>query len=216
MGSCLFAMAQEVDHKQLPKDSIDTNIADKPIIGNANTGIQPVGGSYGEELQFAPADTLHLPTLNSFGQMRPISLYPLGWMGYSSWDLHPGLNVNIGASVFAAFGKHAPKGAGFGQNISAMYATSLSPRLSLAVGGYFSNIYWASNSFRDGGVNAVLGYKFDDHWEGYLYGQKSLMDRRMPPLLYDMNALGDRIGAAVKYNFSPTMSVMISVERGER
>lgn len=214
--SSLFAIAQDIETKRLAKDSIGNSLVGKPIDSDAGRTIQPVVGSYGEELQYAPADTLHLPTLNSYGQMRPIGLYPLGWMGYYNWDLHQGLNVNIGASVFAAFGKHTPSGAGFTQNISAMYATSLTPQLSLAVGGYFSNVYWTGNAFRDGGVNAVLGYKFDDHWEGYLYAQKSIMDRPMPPLLYDMNALGDRIGAAVKYNFSPNVSVMISVERGER
>lgn len=214
--SSLYAVAQEIDTKRLTKDSIDNSLVGMPIESDNGRAIQPVGGSYTEGLQYAPADTLNLPTLNSYGQMRPIGLYPLGWMGYYNWDLHQGLNVNIGASVFAAFGKHAPSGAGFAQNISAMYATSLTPKLSLAVGGYFSNVYWASNAYRDGGINAVLGYKFDNHWEGYLYAQKSIMDRPMPPLLYDMNALGDRIGAAVKYNFSPSMSVMISVERRER
>jgi hypothetical protein len=29
-----------------------------------------------------------------------------------------------------------------------------------------------------------------------------------------MNAIGDRIGAAVKYNFNPNFSVQVSVEHG--
>lgn len=160
---------------------------------------------------FQQTDSLHLPVLNSFGQV-PLSMYPLGWSGFYDWDLHEGLNVNLGASVFGAFGKNAPHGAGFSQNISAMYAVPLSGKLSLAVGGYFNNIQWNNRSFRDGGLNAVLGYKFDEHWEAYLYGQKSIMNKRMPPLLYDMNSLGDRIGAAVKYNFNPRFSVTVSVE----
>lgn len=69
---------------------------------------------------------------------------------------------------------------------------------------------------RDGGINAVLGYKFDERWEAYLYGQKSVMNSRMPLPLYDMNGLGDRIGAAVKYNFSPKFSVTVSVEERRR
>lgn len=162
-------------------------------------------------------DTLHLPRLNNMGQIpQTIGLYPMGWGGLYNWDLHEGLNVNLGASVFGAFGKHVPKGAGFSQDIAAMYAVPLSGKLSLAVGGYFSNTYWDNRSFRDGGLNAVLGYRFDEHWEAYLYGQKSIVNKRMPLLLYDMNDLGDRIGAAVKYNFSPKFSIQVSVEERHR
>ena len=35
----------------------------------------------------------------------------------------------------------------------------------------------------------------------------------MPYPLYDMQALGDRVGAAVKYNFNPSFSVQVSVEK---
>ena len=128
--------------------------------------------------------------------------------------------MNVGASVFAQFGKHARHGAGFSQNISAMYAMPLTDKLSLAVGGYLNNVYWAHDSYRDAGVSAVLGYQFDEHWEAYLYAQKSLVDnnkfhRFTPYPLYDMGELRDRIGAAVKYNFSPNFSVQLSVERDE-
>ena len=157
-------------------------------------------------------DSLHLPVLNSFGQVPYIGMYPLGWGGMYNWDLHEGLNVSLGASAFAAFGKHAPRGAGFSQNISAMYAVPLSGKLSFAVGGYFNNVYWTSRSYQTAGLNAVLGYKFNERWEAYLYGQKSVVNKRMPPLLYDMNDLGDRIGAAVKYNFSHNFSVRVSIE----
>lgn len=160
-------------------------------------------------------DTLHLPVLDGYGQV-PLGLYPFGWMGWSGWELHKGLNLNIGAFVFSSFGKHASGGTGFGQNISAMFAFPLAKRLSLAVGGYFNNVYWADRSFRDGGFNAVLGYKFDDHWEAYLYGQKSVASDRMPLPLFDMTGVGDRIGAAVKYNFSPKFSVTVSVEERRR
>lgn len=211
----LLALAQEPDLKMLPQSNTATTVDHRYTASEPNADHEAISDFHDEASLYMPSDTLHLPVLNTLGQVQPISLYPLGWMGYYSWDLHEGLNVNFGASVFAAFGKHTPSGAGFGQNISAMYATSLTPRLSIAVGGYFSNLYWAHNSFRDGGFNAVVGYKFDEHWEGYIYGQKSIMTRRMPPLLYDINHLGDRIGAAVKYNISPQMSFMISVESGK-
>lgn len=156
-------------------------------------------------------DSLCLPSLDAFGRV-PIGLYPMGFGGLYNWDLHEGLNVNLGASVFGAFGKNAPRGAGFGQNISAMYAIPLTNKWSLAIGGYFNNMYWDNRSFRDGGLNAVVGYKFDEHWEAYLYGQKSIVNKPMPLPLYDINGLGDRIGAAVKYKFNDKFSVTVSVE----
>lgn len=162
----------------------------------------------------AAPDSLHLPPLNRYGNARLCS-YPSDLFGLYDWNLHSGLNMNIGVSVFATFGKHAPKSIGFGNNISAMYATALTSRLSLAVGGYFSNTYWAAYSYRNAGVSAVLAYKFDEHWEAYLYGQKSLTDTRMPMPLYDMDNIGDRIGAAVRYNFSPSFSIQMSVSRSE-
>lgn len=162
----------------------------------------------------SPDDSLHLPSLNRYGQMRLCS-YPTDMFGLYDWELHKGLNVNLGLSVFATFGKHTPKGAGFGQNISAMYATPLTSKLSLAIGGYFSNIYWTSNSYRDAGLNAILGYRFNEHWEAYLYGQKSMTDNRIPMPLRDMNNMGDRIGAAVRYNVNPSFSIQMSVSRSE-
>ena len=179
-----------------------------PVAGNA-----PVGLSHPVGVPVSVADTLRLPLLNRFGQLPTIGIYPLGWGGWYDWQLHPGLNVNLGASVFAQFGKNAwHKGAGFQQNISLMYALPVTDKLSLAVGGYFNNISWAHDSWRDAGVNAVLGYRFDEHWEAYLYAQKSFVNKAMPLPLYDISTIGDRIGAAVRYNFSPSFSIQVSVE----
>lgn len=160
-------------------------------------------------------DSLHLPVLNIRGQ-APLMAYPYDtWWGMESWNLHRGLNVNLGASVFASFGKGAPKGAGFGQDLSMMYAMPLTNRLSLAVGGWISNAYWAHDRYTDAGINAVLGYKFNDKWEAYVYGRKSIMNKPVPYRFYTMQELGDRIGAAVKYNFSPSCSIQISVSAGK-
>ena len=168
-------------------------------------------------LQGSRADSLHLPLLNHYGQMPSLGMYPILWGGLSNWQLHEGLNVNLGASVFTSFGRHSYSGAGFQQDIALMYATPLSSKASLAVGGYMNNMTWRHNSWRDAGLTAVLGYRFDEHWEGYLYGQKSLLTNRrfMPYPLYDMSNLGDRIGAAVRYNFSPSFSIQVNVESRE-
>jgi len=156
-------------------------------------------------------DSLLLPRLNNYGQAT-IGTYPLYWAGWTDWSLHSGLNLNISASAFAMFGKHSRyRGAGFGQNISMMYAVPVTNKLSFAFGGYFTNTSWRHDSYRDAGLNAVLGYKFDEHWEAYLFGHKSFVNKHVPLPLYDVSGLGDRIGAAVKYNFNPNFSIQVSV-----
>ncbi len=168
---------------------------------------------YGEPYSVAD-DSLHLPALTMRGQMPLMSCSYASLWGLDTWQLHKGLNMSLGASVFASFGKNAPHGAGFAQELSMMYAVPLSKNLSLALGGWISNAYWAHDRFTDAGVSAVLGYKFDNHWEAYVYGRKSLVNKPMPYHFNTMQELGDRIGAAVKYNFSPSFSVQVSVETG--
>ena len=160
----------------------------------------------------AAGDSLHLPLMNTMGQVPLMSCPYYSWWGMDSWRLHRGLNMNLGASVFAAFGKGAPSGAGFGQNLSMMYAMPLTDKLSVAVGGWVNNVYWAHDRYTDAGLSAVLGYRFDDRWEAYVYGQKSLVNKPVAYPFSTMHDLGDRIGAAVKYNFSPSFSVQVSVE----
>lgn len=166
-----------------------------------------------EEISFTP-DSLHLPELDDRGRVVSPGFCPYYFGGsWSNWRLHEGLNLSLGASVFSQFGKHAYGGVGFAQNLSAQYATTLLPRLSIAVGGYLNNMFWASSAYRDAGLTAVLGYKFDERWEGYLYGQKSIVTNVPIPLyLQDLNEMGDRIGAAVRYNVTPNFSLQMSVE----
>ena len=77
------------------------------------------------------------------------------------------------------------------------------------------NVYWAHSNYREAGVSALLNYRFDEHWEAFVYGKKSLLnDRLVPRPLYDMHALGDVVGGGVRYNFSPSFSVEVSVNYG--
>lgn len=64
-------------------------------------------------MEMQPNDSIHLPVLNMRGQVPSLMSYPYDtWWGMDAWQLHRGLNVNLGASVFASFGKGAPKGGG--------------------------------------------------------------------------------------------------------
>lgn len=210
--ACIAAAAQEINGDMYLPDSAAV-VAEPPadrIIGGsaAPTGIYVYDGYRGEpHLQ---ADTLHLPLLNRFGQSY-INMYPYDWFGTFDWQLHKGINVSLGASVFASFGDGPWTGAGFTQSIAAMYAIPITDRFSVAVGGYLNNLYWSRDAYHDAGFNAVFGYKFDEHWEGYIFGQKSLVNRPMPLPLYDMSRAGDRIGASLKYNFNPRSSIQVTV-----
>jgi len=166
---------------------------------------------------FADSASLVLPPLTQRGTMPSSrwSYLPMsamwGWNGWNTWDLHPGLNVSLGASVFASFGKGSTR-AGFAQNLSVMYAMQLSKNMSLAVGGYFDNINYGSRSYQNGGLSAVLGYQFSDKWFGYIYAQKSIISPDMSPWMYDMTGTGDRIGAAVRYQPNRNFSIQLNVE----
>lgn len=213
--ACMVALAQEVGGNPYTTDSITARTAVRET--DTYNAIQSTRTYTPEELatvhlpSWQHTDSLHLPTLDNLGQVWSTRM-PFFRPGWSTWNLHQGLNVSLGAYVVAGWGKHS-SGVGFGQNISAMYATPLTPKLSLAVGGYFSNLYWDHNPFRSAGVTAVLGYQIDDHWEAFLYGQKTLTESRFAPLpLYHMGDLGDRIGAAIRYNFNPSFSVEVSLE----
>lgn len=161
---------------------------------------------------------LNIPTLTDMGTMPSMRLWPYMWSGFHSWDLHEGINASIGLSVFSTFGSgNTYSGAGFGQRVALMYAKPLTERLSIAAGGYFNNMSWAHSQYRDAGLTAVLGYRFDEHWSAYLYGQKSLTPSTYIPLpLMDMSQMGDRIGAAVRYDLNPSVSFQISCDWGTR
>lgn len=100
-----------------------------------------------------------------------------GWNRYGyGWGLHKGLNLSIDLSVFATFGKNAPHWGGFTQTINATYLTPLTKdnKLWMALGTYINNINYGSDNFHDGGVYGMLGYKFNEHWEAFVYGQVSV------------------------------------------
>ncbi|WP_303152493.1 hypothetical protein [uncultured Prevotella sp.] len=192
------------------------------------------------ERQSQHQDSLMLPPLNAQGQVDTTCRYPLAFGGWNSWGLHRGLNVQIGASVFAEFGKGAHSGAGFQQNIALMYAMPINDKLSVAVGGYLNNVNYAGGNWHDAGLSAVMGYRFNEHLEAYIWGQKSITNNvgnrfrysmydgyyggygfggfsrnfyGFPSYsAYDLSGIGDRIGATLRYNFNNNMSIEVTVE----
>ena len=171
-------------------------------------------------------DSLNFPPLNQYGQPETIGRYPIAFSGWSNWALHRGLNVQLGASVFTQFGKGARGGTGFQQNIAMMYAMPVTDKLSVAIGGYLNNVSYAGGNWRDAGLSAVVGYRFNDHWEAYIYAQKSItnnLSNRMRYSLYDsyyggygnmgMGALG---GFSRNFFGMPAYSVYDLYNMGDR
>lgn len=140
--------------------------------------------------------------------------YPCGmYNGLGDWNLHKGLNASLGMSVTVGLGGDSYSGAGFSQTLALMYATDITNRLSIAVGGYFNHLDWNGARFNDVGLNAILGYHIDERWDAYVYAQKSLSNPNMPRYLrYVDNHIGDRIGAMVSYKLSPSATISVSVE----
>lgn len=211
---CNLYLCAQTEHRKMPTSTVDTlSVAPDSLSSHvvptatSATAFRPAG--------IETADNpLPLPQVSTNGTFHRFTPIAFAWDWGSSWDLHKGLNLHLGASVFSSFGKHRFNGSGFSQRIAAMYAVPLSAKLSLAAGGFFNNTLWREKNYHTAGLSAVLGYKFNERWEAYLYAQKAIVQKTALPLLwYDYQSIGDRIGAAVKYNITPNFSIQMSVEQ---
>ena len=128
----------------------------------------------------------NLPLITENGQtVTPNDFYYPAWgYGVGAWRLHKGLNINLGASAFASFGHGSNHGAGFSQDVSLMYVTNLSKKATLAVGGYVNHLTYRGDNYFVGGINAVFGYQFNEHWSAYAFVQKA----------FTSNNFGDTFG----------------------
>ena len=151
----------------------------------------------------------NLPLIAENGQtVTPDDFYYPGWgYGFGAWRLHEGLNVNLSASAFAGFGHGNSHGAGFSQDVSLMYVTNLSKKATLAVGGYVNHLTYRGGNYFVGGVNAVLGYQFNEHWSAYAFVQKAFTSDNFgqafgygSPYWYGYGAWGY---APIGYGFAP-------------
>lgn len=151
----------------------------------------------------------NLPLIAENGQtVTPGDFYYPGWgYGFGAWRLHEGLNVNLSASAFAGFGHGNSHGAGFSQDVSLMYVTNLSKKATLAVGGYVNHLTYRGGNYFVGGVNAVLGYQFNEHWSAYAFVQKAFTSDNFgqafgygSPYWYGYGAWGY---APIGYSFAP-------------
>lgn len=164
----------------------------------------------------------------------PVATLPLGrWAapgGYGfapwsagflpAWNLHEGFNAQLGMSVTAGFGKHAPRGVGFGQSAAFAYAGELSPRFSAAVGVYADHIDGGGYQATDGGVAASLRYRLNDSVNLYAYVTKSFLSSAAERARRGFSPYGppmprDRIGAMAEFKVGKNALIQVSVERNE-
>lgn len=132
------------------------------------------------------------------------SLFPM-----DGSPLYPGLHATLSASVTVG-----PSGSGFSHGLSIAYADSIMSRLTYTIGGYYRHHHWLGHGYSDAGLTAMLNYRFDQRWEGTLYVQKSLEQPRAPRMpFWVREEMADKIGAEVRYHFSPSFTMGVSVWR---
>lgn len=101
----------------------------------------------------------------SYSDGTPVTSMP--WMGYGlgGWDLHQGLNAQVGAGVRVGWGRNNPwRGASFFTDIAAMYCLPLSKdgKWTAAVGGYFSNYRLWGRQVNSVGLCGLVDYRFNE------------------------------------------------------
>lgn len=124
------------------------------------------------------------------------------------WELHKGLNVNISTSVFAISGNGLK--AGITQDVSAMYVKNISKKGTLAIGGYFNNMNFASSNYTSAGFNATFGYKFDDHWSAYAFVQKAFASDNVTPWAITYGTHGNSLCYNNTFDFMPIYPCYVS------
>lgn len=143
----------------------------------------------------------NLPIIDHNSQtITSTNLYAPAFYGYGLWRLHPGLNINLNASVFANLGKGYNHGVGFSQDVSAIYAQNLSPKLTLAIGGYINHLTYKGDNFYTGGINALIGYRINEHWSAYAFVQKAISSNNTDRLF---GYRSPYIGSYGGYRFGP-------------
>lgn len=146
------------------------------------------------------------------GDVGPWDAVPCG----ASWRLHEGFNAQLSLSVAAAFGRHAPRGAGFSQSASFAYAVPLTQRLSVAAGLYARNTDWGAFHQTDVGLSAVAAYRVNPSVSLYAYATKNFLPRHDArpggPFPLYLPPATDRIGAMAEFKLGQNAAIQISVE----
>lgn len=162
------------------------------------------------------ADFLCLPGAYGIDALSPA----YGSWGDGLWRLHQGFNAQFGLSLSAAFGRHAHKGVGFGQQAAFAYLLPVNNRLSVAAGIFAQNLDWGIYRRTDVGFGAMLAYRASERVNLYAYASKSFLPHRggfplsmgcgVSPYFYE--GLRSRIGAAAEFKIGQNAMIGVSIE----
>ncbi len=209
-----MVMAQDVEGKQSMKAVNEQHLQHSEASIAHTKAMEVSEVSRFQDSQGLSLDSLQMPMAMVFGRRFPLQTLPFYGFGGNRWLLHKGLNLSLDASVFAGLGKNNAFGSGFSQQITAMYANPLSDKLTMAVGGYYNNLYYSRGNYQSGGIRGVLSYQFNDKLQAYVYAQKSILkSKHIPYPLVDMHSLGDKIGAGILYQVNKNITMEFSVEK---
>lgn len=185
----------------------------------------PLRGIGQELADTVKADTTLLSPANAAETGSALSVVrlatPVGFAPYYDfaggpygWALHEGFNAQVGLSVSAAFGKHAPHGVGFGQHVAFAYAQPFAKRWYWAAGLIAANTMWNHARMTELSIGALLGYRINERLDAYAYATKSIVKssaQHFDTFWWNRPA-NWRVGAGVEYKFSPAFSMGLGME----
>lgn len=108
---------------------------------------------------------------------RPRFICSVPMNDYLPWTLHEGFNAQFGLSVTAGFGRHALRGAGFGEQASFAYLHPVGKHGYLAAGVYAANLDWAGRKHTDVGLSAFYAHELSERATLYAYLSKRIAGR---------------------------------------
>lgn len=136
------------------------------------------------------------------------------------WRLHEGFNAQLGMSLSVGVGRHAPRGAGFGQNAAFAYALPLSRRFSAAAGVMVDRLDWGRYSYTDASVAAALRFEATERFSLYAYAARSLTPASCRPWSYLRDPFPapprERVGVMSELKLGENAMISVSVEHQRR
>lgn len=164
------ASAQECDTVGLSPWEAATAVPDKELSDSAARALEPL-----------------IDRVLPGGFLMPAPGGPDYW---NSGFLHSGLNAQFGMSVTAAWGRHAPRGAGFGQHLGLMYVAPLTSRFAVAAGLTADHLTWGGDRFTSLNLMGAATFRLTDRVSVFAYGAKRLLPRKpvfglAAPFFYD-------------------------------
>ena len=149
----------------------------------------------------------------------PTAGYAIPLFGsYLGWELHKGLNAELGMSLTTGLGQGRMKGVGFGQHGALAYAMPLSRKLAAAAGLYASHLQWGSHQITNVGLAAIVAYEWSERCTLYAYATHQLNKPRpgrpVHPMAFDWGQSSLGAGLDLKLSDHVNIGFEISISDG--